>query len=1034
MVRTNATVTRGISTLLIGVLVLAGSLFVVIPAGSARMAYAYSPRPADRQAFPRYNEVYGIATHNSYWINRSDQVDYQASGTQELLSDQLLQDHVRAIELDVHAEGGRLGLNNFSPPASGRWRVYHTSPSEDFSCRYLDECLEMLRNFQYAVPQHEVINVVVELKNVVNTNGLVTWDITTTTYPNFSANHTIEQFDANFRSALGSALYTPRDFLDGCPVGPSLTDCMKNHPWSTVDQLRGKFIINVIGNWSEAATDWAQYATTNIDQRVAFPTQTVFEVDRGCQVHRGDLDSNVTHGGYGLNPASKWFETPAGDCIRDIDDSTNPAQSMATEERGQAFRNSVFWQLEDVASEGGKTLAKGFVDGGGIVRGADSYDFAPGCKKDYLQCQEDRIQARYQLIQTDYPWHFVHNLADPASAIPSDRSQRLMSPGWLTTGQPGPIIREPGSRIYFHTPGQLSETWAYANEPDMSQRWWEATVSTTRLGDTWGTKPQENCPWPPNLSHSGCLLTLDDYKSNCPPPEVHPEDGQTYCTNYPRQTDAEGEGSIRAGSSDGRNWMMISRQKNTTDGASYYQEGVHLYIRFGHDGQTSPEIHLEAARYGTCRDGDDPNSDKVSWVCIGSMIALAVDNQGSGAVVTAYSAGRLNSQGMPDWHKVAQETFDSPMTKQGYSARTYPDAVRNQSDVLLAGTRTGDSVSIPGTLSAVHHISLKDLPGRDVLSGAPATISDLSVPENPPTVSVAAPSPPPGQNGYFNIHDLAAAGGAITVNVSASATSGTVTDIACTDNGTAVTVAAQTGSNPRTATISLSANGSHTVSCTATDSAGNSGNNGGPHTATVNIDSTPPVLTVPANPVTVDATGPGGAFVSSYPTLVSDNDPGDNPSVSCTPPAPHQFAIGDTTVTCQATDQAGNTSPAQQIIVHVTGASEQLDNLATAVRGVGTGNSLSAKVVNASQKLSRGQTGAACAELSAFINQVTAQTGKKIPTNQANQLIADAQRIRAVIGCQNSGQADDQVRDAHPGHQRWPRSPPPPARTLPHHR
>ena len=37
-----------------------------------------------------YNQVYGIATHNSYFINRSDQTDYGASGTQELLTDQLL--------------------------------------------------------------------------------------------------------------------------------------------------------------------------------------------------------------------------------------------------------------------------------------------------------------------------------------------------------------------------------------------------------------------------------------------------------------------------------------------------------------------------------------------------------------------------------------------------------------------------------------------------------------------------------------------------------------------------------------------------------------------------------------------------------------------------------------------------------------------------------------------------------------------------------------------------------------------------------
>src|SRR5204863_7800144 len=65
------------------------------------------------ELYPRYNEVYGTATHNSYWLNRSDRADFFASGTQEILSDQFLHEHIRAIELDIHSEGA---------PA-GRWKV-----------------------------------------------------------------------------------------------------------------------------------------------------------------------------------------------------------------------------------------------------------------------------------------------------------------------------------------------------------------------------------------------------------------------------------------------------------------------------------------------------------------------------------------------------------------------------------------------------------------------------------------------------------------------------------------------------------------------------------------------------------------------------------------------------------------------------------------------------------------------------------------------------------------------------------------------
>src|SRR5207247_544340 len=70
-------------------------------------------------------------------------------------------------------------------------------------------------------------------------------------------------------------------------------------------------------------------------------------------------------------------------------------------------------------------------------------------------------------------------------------------------------------------------------------------------------------------------------------------------------------------------------------------------------------------------------------------------------------------------------------------------------------------------------------------------------------------------------------------------------------------------------------------------------------------DTTPPTLTV--SNLAVDATSPSGATVSSYPVSASDDtDP--NPSISCSPAAPHLFAIGDSSVDCTAQDASGNTS------------------------------------------------------------------------------------------------------------------------------
>jgi hypothetical protein len=387
-------------------------------------------------------------------------------------------------------------------------------------------------------------------------------------------------------------------------------------------------------------------------------------------------------------------------------------------------------------------------------------------------------------------------------------------------------------------------------------------------------------------------------------------------------------------------------------------------------------------------------------------------NDGGGSVVIAYIVGTPTAMSL-NWSPTSP-VFGQPVS---FSATVQPVPDGGTVQFSIDGVNVGAPVPVdpstdraslppvPSLAAGTHTVSASYSGTTDFAAStsfAPSQQSDsvqILPDTDPPAVSVTAPAQPAGQHGYFNLHDLAGSGGAVTVNVSADDTSGTVTDLACTDNGTAATVAGQTGTNPRTGTISLSANGTHAVSCTATDSAGNSGNNGGPNTATVNIDTTPPALTVPANPVTANATGPGGVLFSSYPVLASDPDPGDDPTISCTPPAPHQFAIGDTTVTCQVTDQAGNTGPSRQFVVHVAGAGEQLDSLATAVQGVGPGNSLAAKVDNAHRELNQGQTNAACSELTAFANEVTAQTGQTIPADQVDQLITDAQRIRAVIGC-----------------------------------
>jgi hypothetical protein len=74
-------------------------------------------------------------------------------------------------------------------------------------------------------------------------------------------------------------------------------------------------------------------------------------------------------------------------------------------------------------------------------------------------------------------------------------------------------------------------------------------------------------------------------------------------------------------------------------------------------------------------------------------------------------------------------------------------------------------------------------------------------------------------------------------------------------------------------------------------------------------DTTPPAIAVPSAEVTVEATGAAGATVS-YASLVSITDASGlyAPATSCSPASGSLFPLGTTTVTCQATDLAGNSA------------------------------------------------------------------------------------------------------------------------------
>lgn len=109
--------------------------------------------------------------------------------------------------------------------------------------------------------------------------------------------------------------------------------------------------------------------------------------------------------------------------------------------------------------------------------------------------------------------------------------------------------------------------------------------------------------------------------------------------------------------------------------------------------------------------------------------------------------------------------------------------------------------------------------------------------------------------------------------------------------------------------------GPTTVNCSATDSHHNTRNGG--FTVTVR-DTSPPSVNVPSQPFKTGATSAAGATVN-YVQAVSAFDSVDGTfSPACAPASGSTFAIGSTTVSCQATDSHGNHSAAQSFTVTVT--------------------------------------------------------------------------------------------------------------------
>ena len=167
-------------------------------------------------------------------------------------------------------------------------------------------------------------------------------------------------------------------------------------------------------------------------------------------------------------------------------------------------------------------------------------------------------------------------------------------------------------------------------------------------------------------------------------------------------------------------------------------------------------------------------------------------------------------------------------------------------------------------------------------------------------------------------------------------------------------------------------------------------------------DTVPPTLTLPAN-FGVDATSPGGANVPFTATATDNVAPA--PSVTCVPAALSLFPIGDTTVSCTAKDAAGNTATGT-FTIHVRGAVEQLQRLAAKILAdpgiaLRTRSTLAAQIQGFVAVLARGvlPPRVTCLAMSIGLAEVRALPPFSISAASRANIVADIQRIRAVLGC-----------------------------------
>jgi hypothetical protein len=197
------------------------------------------------------NQMQALGTHNSYHEYPQPPID----GIRELqyfedpLDVQLQSQGVRQFELDVHV--------NIDPP--GTFSVVHIEGvDENTTCKAFLDCLNTIKTWSDAHPQHVPIGVQLELKNA---------DIALPNLPYRPwVASDLDTLDATIRSVFaGPRLFTPDDLRGRFATLPQ---AIAQDGWPTIDATRGE-VMFVMDN-SGTFRDWYRTGHAALQDRVIF--------------------------------------------------------------------------------------------------------------------------------------------------------------------------------------------------------------------------------------------------------------------------------------------------------------------------------------------------------------------------------------------------------------------------------------------------------------------------------------------------------------------------------------------------------------------------------------------------------------------------------------------------------------------------------------------------------------------------------------------------------------------------------------------